>query len=184
MVGFHVRETPLDVSFCAAAIHCPDLLVIPDVGKDHRFRHILSAGGEIQPHFYAGAVLRTEDGLPLATLCVADSKARPEGLTQGQIRALRALARAVMRELNLRRDNTVLVQREKELTATIDAMPHMTWVASADGTQEHPNRHYYEFTGAAPGSINGEGWNTVAHPDDREQTLARWRHSLETGEEY
>lgn len=52
--------------------------------------------------FYAGALVETEKGIPLGTICVLDREPRPMGLSGDQAQALLALARAVLRELNLR----------------------------------------------------------------------------------
>jgi PAS domain-containing protein len=62
--------------------------------------------------FYAGALLRTPDGIPVGTLCVADRGARPDGLTPLQRLGLRTLADQVMGQMELRR-----VQREKQALA-------------------------------------------------------------------
>jgi PAS domain S-box-containing protein len=35
-----------------------------------------------------------------------------------------------------------------------------------------------------PGSTDGEGWNGMFHPEDRDRAWAAWRQSLETGEPY
>ncbi|HYO29260.1 MAG TPA: ATP-binding protein, partial [Thermomicrobiales bacterium] len=40
------------------------------------------------------------------------------------------------------------------------------------------------FTGVPEGSTDGEGWNGLFHPDDRERAWVTWRRSLATGEVY
>jgi hypothetical protein len=65
-----------------------------------------------------------------------------------------------------------------------DAMPQMVWVTRPDGYHEYYNRRWYEFTGAPEGSTDGEAWNGVLHPDDRERAWATWRRSLASGEPY
>ena len=51
--------------------------------------------------FYAGAPLQTSNGQALGTLCVIDRV--PRQLTDGEDEALRALARLVTNELEMRR---------------------------------------------------------------------------------
>ncbi len=51
----------------------------------------------------ADALLETPQGDRLGTLCVIDTVARPNGLTEVQAAGLRALARQVMAQLELRR---------------------------------------------------------------------------------
>jgi len=65
-----------------------------------------------------------------------------------------------------------------------DAMPQMVWSTLPDGAHDYYNAQWYAFTGAPPGSTDGDGWNGMFHPDDQERAWTRWRHSLRTGEPY
>ena len=102
-VGLGVREMPLDNSICARVMLQPSELVIPDLLEDSRFNcnPLVTSGPGLR--FYAGELLQTPDGLPLGTLCILDTKPRPEGLTSQQQFILQALARQVMGQLELRR---------------------------------------------------------------------------------
>lgn len=99
-VGLGVRETPLDVSICAHAILQPGLFVVPDTFDDPRFRDNPLVAGDPRLRFYAGALLETEDGLPLGTVCVLDYK--PRQLDHKQLTAIRLMAKQVMRQIELR----------------------------------------------------------------------------------
>jgi PAS domain S-box-containing protein len=66
----------------------------------------------------------------------------------------------------------------------LNCLPHMVWSALPDGHHDFYNDVWYEFTGAATGSTDGERWNGMFHPADRERAWAVWRHSLRTGEPY
>jgi len=102
-VGFEPCETALNASVCAHALVEPDLLVIPDLAIDPRTRENPLVTGEPHIRFYAGAPLRTPDGLVLGSLCAIDTKPRPEGLTPKQAESLRALAGQVVDQMELRR---------------------------------------------------------------------------------
>ncbi len=65
-----------------------------------------------------------------------------------------------------------------------DAMPQMVWSTRPDGYHDYYNARWYEFTGVAEGSTDGEEWNGMFHPDDQERAWKVWRHSLATGEPY
>ena len=111
--GIGRRELPLEVSICRYAILQPGLFVVPDLTKDARFaaNPLVTAAEGLR--FYAGALLETEDGLPLGTVCVLDTRARPEGLTDRQARLLQSLASQVMSELKLR---VALTERDAKIT--------------------------------------------------------------------
>ncbi len=100
-VGLNVHETPLDDSICAHAILEDEILVVPDTLLDPRFRDnpLCTAGPKLR--FYAGAVIRTDAGFALGTLCVLDHQ--PRQLTAPQLGALHTLAHQVMTLLELRR---------------------------------------------------------------------------------
>jgi two-component sensor histidine kinase len=100
-VGLGVRETPLETSFCGHAILQEDFMLVPDATQDTRFVGNPLVTGEPGLRFYAGALLKTDEGLPLGTLCVLDFQTR--SLSEHQINALKRLARQVMSQLELRR---------------------------------------------------------------------------------
>ncbi|TPW32781.1 HWE histidine kinase domain-containing protein [Pararhizobium mangrovi] len=100
-VGLGVRSSPLETSFCRHAMLVEEMLIVPDATKDSRFDGnalVHDAGGL---RFYAGALLRTPDGIPIGTLCVLDHA--PRTLDDRQVNALRTLARQVMTQIELRR---------------------------------------------------------------------------------
>jgi PAS domain S-box-containing protein len=183
-IGLGVRETPLDVSICAHAILQPGLFVVPDTTRDPRFASNPLVTGAPHLRFYAGALLETEDGLPLGTLCVLDSVPRPAGLTAQQRFALDVLARQVMAQLELRRALEARRASERRFRVLADAMPQMVWSTLPDGSHDYYNARWYAFTGVPFGSTDGAGWNGMFHPDDQARAWERWRHSLETGDPY
>lgn len=112
-VGLGVRETPLDRSVCLTAMLQPGLTIVLDLTNDPRFAHNPLVTGEPNLRFYAGAALRTPDGVPLGALCVFDSVVRD--LTQDQSVTLTMLARQVMDLLELRR---AIAERDEVLEAS------------------------------------------------------------------
>ena len=115
-VGLGVRELPLDDSICAHAILQPGLFLVEDTLKDDRFKDNPLCTGEPHLRFYAGALLETQDGEPLGTVCVLDHE--PRTLTQDQQDFLKLMAHQVMRQLELRRAVSLL---EAETQAALDA---------------------------------------------------------------
>jgi len=102
-IGLGTREMPLDNSICRHALLEQEQMIVPDTQNDPRFscNPLVTADGGLR--FYAGAVLRTRDGVPLGTLCVLDKKPRPEGLTEQQQFMLTTMAHQVMSQIELRR---------------------------------------------------------------------------------
>ncbi|MGF6573378.1 PAS domain S-box-containing protein [Paraburkholderia sp. GAS333] len=100
-VGLGVRETPFESSFCAKALLEEEFLHVPDATTDPRFNGNPLVTGEPHLRFYAGALLKTDEGLPIGTLCVLDYETRSLDAVQEQ--ALRVLARQTMAALELRR---------------------------------------------------------------------------------
>jgi hypothetical protein len=115
-IGLGTREMPLDNSICKLAILEPGGMVVPDTTDDPRFDCNPLVTGEPGLRFYAGELLTSSDGLPLGTLCVLAVKPRQQGLTAQQSFVLKALARQVMTQLQLR---SLLREQEKTLAERI-----------------------------------------------------------------
>lgn len=112
-IGLELTETPRENSVCNHAILQPGLFVVSDLNLDPRFNDRVRIEGEPGLSFYAGAPLKTKDGLPLGMLCVLDYIARPEGLTEQQGEALATLAEAVMCQLELRLTSKTAAESEE-----------------------------------------------------------------------
>lgn len=105
-IGIHVTTAPMDGVICRHTVAERDLLVIPDLLTDDRtVTHPLTTSTPAL-RFYAGVFLASADGSPLGTLCVMDHQPRPEGLTEAQGKALQALGRQVVAQLDLQRQRT------------------------------------------------------------------------------
>lgn len=97
--GLGVRETPLETSICSHVILEEDFVEIADTLNDPRMCDNPLCLAEPGLRFYAGALLKTAEGLPLGTLCVLDYQ--PKVLTPLQRQSLQVLAQQVMAQLEL-----------------------------------------------------------------------------------
>ncbi|QDH33816.1 histidine kinase dimerization/phosphoacceptor domain -containing protein [Porphyrobacter sp. YT40] len=113
-VGLGVRSTPLETSLCGHVILQGDFVEIPDTLEDARMADNPLCTSDPGFRFYAGAVLKGGNGLPLGTLCILDHK--PRTLTDHQRKVLRVLSRHIMRELDLR----LALEQEQTLRREVD----------------------------------------------------------------
>ena len=123
---------------------------------------LLSPGGELHPRFvdFVYQPIVGEDG-------------RVHGIfVQGSDVTDRESALASLRE------------SEQRFRTIAEMIPQMVWSTLPDGYHDYFNPQWYEYTGVPEGATDGEGWNGIFHPDDRERAWARWRDSLRTGEPY
>lgn len=99
--GLGVRETPLATSLCSHVILDDEFVEIHNTLLDPRMSDNPLCCGDPGLRFYAGALLKTAEGLPLGTLCVLDYE--PKELTPLQRDTIRVLASQVMTQLDLRK---------------------------------------------------------------------------------
>ncbi len=193
--GYDAPEGPPETSFCSVSMHGDETMVVPDATLDPRFADNPQVTHEPFIRFYAGVPLKSDDGVPLGSLCVIDTVPHPEGLTVLQQQGLSTLGEAVMARLRDSRDaaawrasdsahHRALAESENRFRVLADSMPQMVWSTLPDGFHDYYNARWYEFTGVPAGSTDGEGWNDMFHPDDQERARAVWQHSLQTGEPY
>jgi PAS domain S-box-containing protein len=83
------------------------------------------------------------------------------------------------------RDLVKALKKSEELfRQAIDSMPQLVRSTRPDGRDDLYNKQWFEYTGLSFEDMNrGERWNSV-HPDDRQGSMEKWRHSLQTGEPY
>jgi two-component system NtrC family sensor kinase len=120
-VGLDARQTPREFAFCAHTIMDEQPLVVADPRSDERFKNNPLVLGDPKIRFCAGAPLQTPHGHNIGTLCVIDQVARQ--LTPEQIEALKALARQVVSQLELR-ETLHLLERKRQQTLELTNSLH------------------------------------------------------------
>jgi class 3 adenylate cyclase len=115
-----MTEAPRDVVVCAATICQNDLMYVPDLSKDERFKDYPTVAGDPHIRFYCGMPMINRDGFALGSFCVVDFE--PHEITPAQREAVRRLAQQAVTQLELRRQ---LLERDellRDLEKTRSAM--------------------------------------------------------------
>ena len=192
--GFDSAEPPIENSFCAQAMGCDTVMVILDASTDPRFSNNPLVTSEPGIRFYAGAPLRTAEGVPIGSLCVIDTVPHFD-FSNLERHGLETLAQSVMMLFEANRSviamqaetSTARDERddsEQRFATLTDAMPQMVWSTLPDGRVDYYNARWYEYTGVPHGTTDGESWTGVFHPEDQDRAWNRWQESVASGDLY
>ncbi len=129
--GLIAEETPKEYAFCAHAINDQkDIFIVEDARKDARFHDNPLVTDDPNVIFYAGVPLKSEEGLPMGTLCVIDNK--PKQLSKEQQNSLRTLAKQVMNLFELRHVKNRLEASLAQLDRRNKGLERFAMVAAHD----------------------------------------------------
>ena len=98
-------------------------------------------------------------------------------------------------EDDLRQSNESLEKRIQERTEELresetqfrtlaNAMPHLAWIAGADGSVFWFNDQWFEYTGMGPEKSAKVAWKEILKPDELHKIHKRWGHSIQTGKSF
>ena len=120
-IGLDAGETPREHAFCAYTILGDGVMVVEDARLDERFAEnpLVTAAPHIR--FYAGAPLIDSEGNALGSLCVIDR--HPRLLSEEQRKALQALARQIIAQLEARRTSAELANALTDLKTLSGLLP-------------------------------------------------------------
>lgn len=169
--GVELNEIPRNLSLAAEAILHDDVLVVADTHSDPTYASVLVSEAGIR--FFAGAPLVTAKGYRIGAICVLDE--RPRELSDVQVDALRAIARQVMSQLELRRvahAEGLAQQRFRTLVEQLPGATHIEELGTSSASYMSPQVE--SLTGYTPEewASTDEFFAHVLHPDDRERVLA------------
>jgi PAS domain S-box-containing protein len=80
-----------------------------------------------------------------------------------------------------RRAEDAVRRSEDRLRLIIDTIPQQIWNTTPDGLLDFCNLQFRSDVGLTPEEVQGEGWQRILHPDDRERALKVWRESVTNG---
>jgi PAS domain S-box-containing protein len=73
---------------------------------------------------------------------------------------------------------------ERQSQVLIDAIPQQIWSGPPDGTLDYCNDRWRSYKGLELKDLQGDGWQTMLHPDDRDRVLKAWHESVVKGTPY
>lgn len=171
-----VTETPRTQAFCAHAILDDSLLEVVDAKEDPRFADNPLVTEAPHIRFYAGAPIKTGDGLAIGTLCVIDYQ--PRQLTQTQQVILLNLAKVVTKALESRLAAQSFAHSEARFRALSDGSPLGVFACDVFGNYTYTNEKWREIYGLSLEDSVERGWRLKPHSDDREKVNAEWQRAV------
>src|ERR1700678_637773 len=73
---------------------------------------------------------------------------------------------------------------ERRARLIVDGLPAMVTLMTPAGELENANQYMLDYFGEALEELKSRPVGYSFHPEDRSEVLARWRHSVRTGEPY
>ncbi|HEX2912735.1 MAG TPA: PAS domain S-box protein [Chloroflexia bacterium] len=100
-----------------------------------------------------------------------------QGLVSGIIGLGSDITARVLAERQLR-------ESEENYRSLAEVIPQLIWRTDPNGYVNYYNQRWYDYTGQTPEEAEGNGWQTIIHPDDQQSTRQHWNEAVEKGELY
>jgi PAS domain S-box-containing protein len=86
------------------------------------------------------------------------------------------------REIAVRRKVEHELRRsEDHLRQVIDTIPQQIWSGTPNGSPYFFNSQWFSYTGLTQEEAQGDGWQQILHPDDRERAVRALREAITSG---
>ncbi len=83
-----------------------------------------------------------------------------------------------------RRANEALRDSEQRYRQLGEGIFHQVWTADVNGSLDYVNQRTLEYFDLTHDEIIRDGWHSVVHPDDIDESIRRWKRSVITGDFY
>jgi PAS domain S-box-containing protein len=95
---------------------------------------------------------------------------------------LEAVNQALRKEIVEReRAEEAVRKSEEHLRLVIDTIPQQIWAGVPDGSLYFFNAQWLSYTGLTHEEAQGDGWQRILHPDDRERAVRGLREAIANG---
>ena len=169
-----------------------EMLSLPTTQIMKAFEFLDEDGNQIDVSQLPGRrALRGETDIPELTIKTKDLrtgefqwaiiKAAPIFDDVGRVK----MAVSIFKDFTERKENeNLLKQRERETRLLVETIPHLAWMAKANGVCDWVNQRWSEYTGLGITPNSAFCWTRALESDDRLKAEERWRESLHTGEPF
>ena len=72
----------------------------------------------------------------------------------------------------------------EDFRSLAENLPHLAWMADAEGWIFWYNKRWYEYTGSTLQEMRGWGWKSVHDPRVLPDVVKLWKHSIDSGEAF
>ena len=94
-------------------------------------------------------------------------------------------ASKIVRDItNQKLSERLLRESEQKFRLLADSMPQFVWTGDVNGNLNYFSQSVYDYSGLTAAEVNTNGWIQIVHPDDREENISQWLHSIKTGEPF
>jgi PAS domain S-box-containing protein len=169
-LGVDVVEIQRDGALAAESIRHADVFVVHDASEREGYARTQLA--ELGIRFFAGAPLVDSEGHRLGAVCVLDR--RPGELSPVQTDALRAIARQVMSQLELRRISVAEDAARRRFRMLVEQLPGATYIEEFGATSASyisPQIETLSGYTAQEWVSQPDFFAEAMHPEDRERVL-------------
>ena len=90
----------------------------------------------------------------------------------------------IIRWIGTNTDINEYKKAEEQFRQMAEQMPQKVWTADAQGNRNYFNQMMLNYTGLTYDELKDWRWKKIIHPDDWPTTEQKWKHSINTGEDF
>ncbi len=100
---------------------------------------------------------------------------------RGNIIGASKIARDITKQKQI---ETQIVASEERFRLLANSMAQLIWTGDAAGNLNYYNQAVYNYSGKNFEQLQNDGWLQMVHPDDQQENISKWQHSIASGEDF